>query len=251
MGEKPIRLLIAEDNGPLCEILKTFFSMTPEVELCGTVGDGESALKQIARTQPDVLLLDIIMPSMDGLAVLEKLRQTPMEKKPFVIVTSAVGQEAVTNRALSLGASYYMIKPYNLPDLLSRVCLIASREENPAETSGPMQELRPVIARKIIECGMTTNTKGYQYCIESVDILARSEQHCPIVKEVYWAVARKYETTPQCVESALRQAIRRVYQLNNAAFQELVRSEGSLLTKPPSNGRFLTMLSERIKMDIR
>lgn len=84
-----------------------------------------------------------------------------------------------------------------------------------------------------------------------MDILARSEQHCPIVKEVYWAVARKYETTPQCVESALRQAIRRVYQLNNAAFQELVRSEGSLLTKPPSNGRFLTMLSERIKLDIR
>lgn len=251
MEQDRIKLLIVEDNLEMCEILKDFFRITPEIDLCGIAHNGQEALHQIFLVEPDVVLLDIIMPTLDGISVLERLKESNLDKKPCIIVASAISQESITNRALSLGASYYMIKPYNLSDLLSRIILItSSTPKNHLETKEKKQGLRGLIAKYIIDMGMTTNVLGYPYCVEAVYILINSKHRCSIVKDIYTAVADKYNTTPECVESAIRKAIHRIFLLNNEVFQEITSFEGAYITKQPSNGRFLTMLSEYIKLNL-
>lgn len=128
MERKPTQLLVVEDNYELCDILEGFFDITPEVHVCGIAHDGEEGLVQIKKLQPDVVLLDLIMPKLDGLSMLEKLNDIDLIRKPIVIVASANGQELMVSKAVALGASFYMAKPYNLSELLKRVCLVATKE---------------------------------------------------------------------------------------------------------------------------
>ncbi len=74
---------------------------------------------------PDVLVLDIIMPHLDGLGVLEKLVERPLDKRPKVIMLTAFGQESITQRVVDLGADYYILKPFNLDVLINRIRQLA------------------------------------------------------------------------------------------------------------------------------
>ena len=129
MSSTPITLLIVDDNHAMCNILRDYFQMTDQVTLCDIAFNGEDALEKIRVHQPDVVLLDIIMPQLDGLSVLEKLNEDPPQKRPAIIVASALGQEMITNRALQLGANYYLIKPYQLQNLLDRILMIAKSDD--------------------------------------------------------------------------------------------------------------------------
>lgn len=243
-----IKLVIAESSPEMCEMLTDLFGTTSDIELCATAGDGESALEQVALCRPDVLLLDLILPKLDGLAVLEKLGNTQMQRKPAVLVVSALTQEAVVSRAIALGAAFYTPKPYNPPDLLSRIRLIADTdcELMPARE----RKIRKMACRLTMNCGIHTNLLGYRYCVGALEMMAGREEHCMIVKTVYTDLAEQNETTPQCVENALRTAIRKAYKSGSPVMCRLMAEAGCPAGKTPPNGRFLTILSERIKMEL-
>lgn len=237
---KKISLLAVDDNQELCDILENFFDIVDDVDLCGVAHNGEEALQMIAQLQPDVVLLDIIMPQLDGLSVLERLNQAPPEHMPRIIVASAIGQENITNRALTLGANYYMIKPYQLPELLNRIMLVAKEEESEKAVSagnrGPKETEIPLsdrISEMLISEGMPTNIVGYQYCVQAIEILLKEKRHCPLGKYVYSAIADENETTVSCVESAIRKAVSRTVSKEE---------------QPLSNGKYLTMMTERFRL---
>lgn len=240
-AENKVRLLVVDDNQELCDILENYFDIVDEVELLGVAHNGEEALRKIALLHPEVVLLDIIMPQLDGISVLERLNQMQLERMPRIIVASAIGQENITNRALTLGANYYMIKPYQLPELLNRILLVAKESENEGTVSkgkGGQEEteLMPLLGRiseMLISEGMLTNIVGYQYCVQAIEILLKEKRHCPLGKYVYSAIAEENETTVSCVESAIRKAISGTMGDDE---------------KQPSNGRFLTMMTERFRL---
>lgn len=113
MNEK-ITVLIADDNKDFCDIIGQYLSKQDDIELAGIAHDGADALNKIKELKPDVVVLDIIMPHMDGLGVLEKLHEETMNICPKVIILSAVGQDKITQRAIALGADYYIVKPFDL-----------------------------------------------------------------------------------------------------------------------------------------
>lgn len=249
MEKNRIRLLIADDNLEICDILTHFFEMTDEVEVCGVAHDGEETLFRIAQTNPDVVLLDLIMPKTDGLSVLERLAHTELAVRPHVIVVTAVGQEGYTRAALERGAAYYMIKPYDLSDLLSRVCIVAARDvvaPTPVAAPAPREEdPTAAITRTVMELGLPAHMKGYQYTIAGVKLLLRENRPCSIVKEVYAGLAQEYGTTPECVEGAIRKAIRHAWDMGSSPLRtKLGGEEGG----PPPNGRFLTTLAQHIRL---
>lgn len=227
-----IRFLIVDDNRELCDILQSYFDLVDGIDLCGIAYNGEEALRKIARLQPDVILLDIIMPQLDGLSVLEKLQDQPPEHPPRVIVASAIGQEVVTNRALALGANYYMIKPIQLPDLENRIRLIGQTQP---KTSNSEIDLPSVIAKYLMDLHMPTHVLGYQYCVQAIAILIHENKRCPLAKHVYRQIADKNDTSVPCVESAIRKAI------------SFTVSSGQ---HSASNGTFLTAISEKIKLEL-
>ena len=107
---KKIRIGMVDDNRELCEILEDFFHKKDDIELVFIAHDGLKAIEYIKKEQPDILILDMVMPHLDGLGVLETINNIEMEKYPRTIVLSAVGQAQITQKAISLGAEYYIVK---------------------------------------------------------------------------------------------------------------------------------------------
>ena len=120
MKEK-ISVLIADDNQEFSHTLANYIQEQSDMEVIGMAKDGEEALEMIINIQPDIALLDVIMPHLDGIGVLEKLNVTQMGKKPICIMLSAVGQDKITQKAVNLGAEYYVIKPFDIELLIKRI----------------------------------------------------------------------------------------------------------------------------------
>ena len=106
-----IKVLLADDNREFCEIISRYLEKQDDMEVVGIANDGREVLDLLSTVKPDVIVLDIIMPHLDGLGVLERLNSMDLEQPPKVIVLSAVGQDKITQRAIALGADYYMVKP--------------------------------------------------------------------------------------------------------------------------------------------
>ena len=120
MREK-ITVLIADDNQEFSMTLATYLKNQEDMMIIGRAKDGNEALDMISNLMPDVVLLDVIMPHLDGIGVLEKLNMIKMPKKPICIMLSAVGQDKITRRAVELGAEYYVVKPFDIELLITRI----------------------------------------------------------------------------------------------------------------------------------
>ena len=122
---KKIKIGIADDNREFCDILVDYFREKEDIDLVFISHDGIKTIDYINMKQPDILVLDMIMPHLDGLGVLETINNMELEKYPRTIVLSAVGQEPITQKAISLGAEYYIVKPFNLDVLMKRINQLA------------------------------------------------------------------------------------------------------------------------------
>ena len=120
MNEK-ITVLVADDNSDFTMTLSSYLEKEEQIQIVGIAKDGNEAYEKALELKPDILLLDIIMPHLDGLGVLEKLGETNLEKSPLVIILSAVGQDKITQKAIALGAQYYIVKPFDINVLIKRM----------------------------------------------------------------------------------------------------------------------------------
>ena len=120
MREK-IKVLIADDNQEFSMTLATYLKSQDDMAVIGRAKDGNEAVDMITNLTPDIVLLDVIMPHLDGIGVLEKLNMIKMSKRPICIMLSAVGQDKITRRAVELGAEYYVVKPFDIELLISRI----------------------------------------------------------------------------------------------------------------------------------
>ena len=234
MHSTPIKLLIVDDNSTACGILQDYFHCNDDISICGFADNGINALEMIQIHRPDVVLLDLIMPRLDGLSVLEQLDNAPFPHRPAVIVASALGTEAITQRSLQLGANYYLIKPYPLEDLSERIFMIMKPKS--IFTNRPVVEVDPGIAvtRHLINIGMSTHIVGYHYCAQAISLLLAEPAYCPLMKIVYPTVADNNDTSVPCVESAIRKAISSV---RDPQWNHL------------SNRSFLSRMTEQIRLN--
>jgi len=116
-----LSILVADDNADFARNLTTYIEREEDMEVIGIAKDGLEAVEMIQNTKPDIAIIDVIMPHLDGLGVLEKINELNLEKKPLSIILSAVGQDKITARALELGAQYYIVKPFDISLLIRRI----------------------------------------------------------------------------------------------------------------------------------
>jgi DNA-binding response OmpR family regulator len=118
-SSKKITVLIVEDHNSLLEMLSLYFiRLGYNVR---TAADGESALEIIANEKVHFVLLDLMLPRLDGFTVLRQLREGSGINTPYVIVVSAGASERDRNKVLELGANEYMPKPFHLARLVERI----------------------------------------------------------------------------------------------------------------------------------
>lgn len=251
-----IRVLLADDNREFCELFRAAVEEEPDLELVGIAFNGLETLNLVASAHPDVLVLDIIMPHLDGLGVLERLVNMDTQPRPRVIMLTAFGHEGVTQRVVQLGADYYILKPFSMDVLLDRVRQVAGR--GPVEVprsgkagAGGERNLDLEVTRIIHEIGIPAHIKGYHYLREAiVMVYHRVELLGSVTKELYPTVAQKYKTTPSRVERAIRHAIEVAWSRGNLdAIHRLFGHTVNQVRGKPTNSEFIAMVADKLRVE--
>ena len=273
MNEK-ITILIADDNADFATTLVGHLSKENDMEVVGIARDGKEAYEKILEMKPDVLLLDVIMPYLDGLGVLEKLNAANIEKRPTCIMLSAVGQTKITQKAISLGAEYYVVKPFDIDVLINRIRDIKNYKPTPTskidncytvrETKSKYIEINSIdkknqenlgalVTNIIHEIGVPAHIKGYQYLREAIMMVVQDIDIInQITKQLYPEIAEKYRTTPSRVERAIRHAIEVAWARGkNDAVESIFGYTVSAAKGKPTNSEFIAMIADKLRLEIK
>ena len=248
-----IRVMLADDNQSILQLLQDFFARKGDIDVVAAVSDGTEIASALQQHRPDILIMDIIMPRRDGFMALEEIRSLPAQQRPKVIVLTGLSRDDFIMRAISLGASYYMVKPFDLHLLHSRILEVAGQKAQviePAPAELPAIEETPDerITNLFLTLGIPAHIKGYQYLREAVlmvldnrDIINR------ITKELYPGIARRFDTSASKVERAMRHAIEVAW--SRGRLDTVNRMYGCRVfdaMDKPTNGEFISCVAEKI-----
>ena len=248
-----MRVLIVDDNREFVSLLKEYLEKQDDIEVAGVAYNGVEALQAIEATDPDVVVLDIIMPYLDGIGVLERMDKQALEKKPKVVMLTAFGQESITHRVLELGADYYILKPFDLNILTDRLRQLfredAANPKPPAVRDKDRGQDAKVTAM-MHELGIPAHIKGYHYLRDAiVMVVDRVDLLSKITKELYPTIAQKYLTTPSRVERAIRHAIEVAWDRGNMDFIQRVFGHTISQEKgKPTKSEFIAMVADRLRL---
>ena len=269
MNEK-ITVLVADDNNDFTMTLSSYLEQEEDLEIVGIARDGNEAYNMAIELQPDILLLDIIMPHLDGLGVLEKIAYTEMEKKPLSIILSAVGQDKITQKAIALGAQYYIVKPFDINVLVKRMKELKNYQ--PAEFKNfitreiksqyidiapekkkDQENLEALVTNIIHEVGVPAHIKGYQYLREAIMMVVKDTDVInQITKQLYPEIASKYHTTPSRVERAIRHAIEVAWgRGEQGTVESIFGYTVSANRGKPTNSEFIAMIADKLRLELK
>lgn len=261
-----INVAITDDNEQIRRNLKDILSKEKDMTIVGIASDGLEAMAMIRRTTPDVLLLDLIMPKMDGLTVLEEIQKDKtMEKKPAVIVLTAMDRESITKEALESGASYVILKPFDQKVLLKKIrqsregknqdedqkkliSLVGARTESDRE-----YQLEIIVTNIIHEIGVPAHIKGYQYLRDSIRMAVLDMDILnSITKQLYPTIAKMHHTTSSRVERAIRHAIEVAW--NRGKMDTIHELFGYTIQSgkgKPTNSEFIALIADKIHLEYK
>jgi len=261
--DKKIRVLVADDNVPFGLIICEYLESQDDVEVAGRAENGEEAIEMIEKTHPDIVILDIIMPRLDGLGVLTRYKNVNPKEKPIFIVLSAVGQDAITQQALSLGAIYYIVKPFELSVLVERIRELVrthsptvlrmdtqNSSSNSLKSLDPGDSVQAKVTKIMRDVGVPAHIKGYQYMRDAILMAVEDrEVISAVTKRLYPELAKAYKTTPSRVERAIRHAIEvawnrgKVDTINNLFGYTINTKKGK-----PTNSEFIAMVADTLRL---
>ncbi len=276
MSSKKINVLIADDNREFGDILCEYLSNQSDIDVVGLARDGFEAVDLILQNSPDIAILDIIMPHLDGLGVLEKIAASNMEKKPLFIVLSAVGQDKITQRALALGAEYYIVKPFDMDVLVNRIRQLKDStyipsvstslsssislhksesytEKKPVHISNTSRSLEVEVTNIMHEIGVPAHIKGYQYLRDAIMMVVKDlDVINSITKLLYPSIAKEYNTTPSRVERAIRHAIEVAWSRGQVeAIDALFGYTVNIGKGKPTNSEFIAMIADKLRLELK
>ncbi|OKZ56436.1 MAG: sporulation transcription factor Spo0A [Clostridium sp. 26_21] len=274
MREK-ITVLIADDNQEFSTTLATYLKNQEDMVIVGRAKDGNEALDMISSLTPDIVLLDVIMPHLDGIGVLEQMNMIKLNKKPICIMLSAVGQDKVTRRAIELGAEYYVVKPFDIDLLITRIRELKnykpasqnsnfiSREINNTNKQqyidisnnsvNKENNIEALVTNIIHEVGVPAHIKGYQYLREAIIMVINDiDVINQITKCLYPQIANKFHTTPSRVERAIRHAIEVAWGRGQQDIVENIFGYTISAAKgKPTNSEFIAMISDKLRLELK
>ena len=261
---KKIKVLIADDNHDLAEALSEFLNLQADMEVISCHQNGAQVLEAMKEHQVDILLLDVIMPEMDGISVLEMLKENESTyKRPKnIIMFTAFNQEKVMSKAAELGASYFIMKPFEMNKIIEVMRDVhqnfaySPKIENPNSVFGAINQmsegfdLEAEITHVLHEVGVPAHIKGYLYLRESIDMIYHEiELLGSITKTLYPDVAKKYKTTSSRVERAIRHAIEVAWSRGNVdAISKIFGFTVNVNKSKPTNSEFIAMIADRLRL---
>lgn len=264
---KKITVGIVDDNLDFCDVVSDYLKKQKNMQVLFIAHDGVKAIEYLnsKNTCPDILILDLIMPHIDGFGVLEHLGSAKLEKFPRVIMASAVGQDSIIQKAMALGAQYYLVKPVNMNMLIKRInqlndALEGAFEDNKGSNLGKSlvmkdsivsNDLEIDITNLIHEVGVPAHIKGYQYLRDAITLVVGDMEYLnAVTKELYPAIAKMNKTTSSRVERAIRHAIEIAW--NRGKLETLENLFGYTVQSDkgkPTNSEFIAIVADKLRLE--
>lgn len=252
--DKKTRVLIADDNKEFTKILSKFLEREEEFEVVAIAHDGVEALKLLKQYRIDVLILDVIMPHIDGIGVLEGLDELALEKKPKILMLSAVGHDTITHKAINLGADYYVLKPFNFKIFIKRLKQVVNDEEAAEnrvklklESSESSFNTEVKVTEMIQKVGVPANIKGYLYIREAITmVIDDMTLLSAVTKRLYPDIAEVFDTKDSRVERAIRHAIDVTWTRGSKEGIDEVFGRNK---EKPTNSEFIAVIADKIRIE--
>lgn len=258
-----IKVLLVDDNADYCCMMKDYLAVQEDMEVVGVASDGQIAVEMITNKKPDVVLLDLVMPFLDGLGVLKRINQFERERRPKIIAISAVAHDKITQSVIGLGADYYVIKPAAIEMLIDRIRLVINPLEQSsmplsalgtrADYQKPVVDLEVNVTNIIHEVGVPAHIKGYQYLREAIIMVIEDNDLInSITKQLYPSVAKAYNTTSSRVERAIRHAIEVAWDRGDT--DTLNKFFGFTINNckgKPTNSEFIAMIADKLRLTMK
>mgnify|MGYP000018329875 FL=1 len=256
------KIFIADCNAELRKNIIETFKKEKNFEIVGESGDGLETFDLLKKVNADILIMDLVLPGLDGFALIENISKTnEIMKKPKIVVTSSLAHEGFINKAMQLGVNYFMIKPINESVLLDRVKEVCAEKTKQISTvfskdvtieNASEKYKAKIIEEKItnifITVGIPAHIKGYQFLREAIKLaIDNPEIINSITKQLYPAIAEKFETSASKVERAIRHAIEVAWNRGkieniNSIFGLRVYSSN----EKPTNGEFIALVADKM-----
>lgn len=265
MLQNPLKIVVIDDNEAMADLLADLLDSMSNYTLAGIAYDGKQGIDLINETQPDVAILDLCMPYIDGLGVMEAFQNRKDAYVPLFIISTCVGQEHITSKAMKLGASYYMIKPFDFDHFENRLNELAQdvylkktgnneqlqQSQNLLGEQAVTKSYEHRISELMHSIGVPAHTKGYVYLKDAINLVLGDVKYMmKITKNLYPAIAEHHDTTASRVERAIRNAIELTLVNGNKdaianIFEHRVQNPKAKLT----NSEFIAIIAEKIKVE--
>lgn len=255
-----VKILVADDNRSLCQMLHDYLQTQENLHVVGLAYNGMEAWEMIQNHEPDLVIIDLVMPGLDGLGVLERINARPSANRPKVIILTAFGQESLTHQAMMLGVDYFILKPFDLEILGKRIKSLTQESPGtpvtmpaPSATvtnNGAGINLGIEVTSMMHQIGIPAHVKGYQYIrdailmvVEDVSLLGA------VTKELYPAIAKKYDTAPSRVERGIRHAIELAWERGHTeTLKRIFGYSMNIERQKPTNSEFIALLADKLRV---
>lgn len=215
--------------------------------------DGIILAEKIVTSKPDIVIMDVFMPNLDAIGVMNNVKTKMPEKTPAFVVISNIDNSVIEREVLSAGASYFAIKPFNVTDLTERIVDFCGIDIKRLQEMDDELSLKIKVTEILHQIGVPAHIKGYQYLRDSIIMAVETPDIInAITKKLYPSVAEKYETTSSRVERAIRHAIEVAWDrgdvevLNSYFGYTIHQTRGK-----PTNSEFVAMISDRLRLEMR
>lgn len=241
------KVIVADANDSYRAMLREAIEQSGEFTVVADVNDGKSALQQVRDLSPDLLVLDVVLPELDGFGVLEQIRKEELPVRTMMV--SSFFTEQVVAEALEKGAAFFMPKPFENNALLERMRSIC----RPVQPVSHTKSLKNMVTDIIHEIGVPAHIKGYQYLREAILIAVEDMDVInAVTKVLYPEVARRFSTTPSRVERAIRHAIEVAWDRGDLeTLQKFFGYTVSNTKGKPTNSEFIAMIADRLVLEGR
>lgn len=260
-----LNVAIADDNERMVQLLEEIVSSDKDLRVVGKAANGEDLVSIIKQKQPDVVLLDIVMPRVDGLSVMERVNlDSEIRKRPAFIVITAIGQEKITEDAFELGADYYILKPFDNEMVLNRIRHVRRNSERSFTEAKRVKayeskkeymdrNLETDVTNIIHEIGVPAHIKGYQYLRDSIIMSVKDMEILnSITKLLYPTIAKMHQTTPSRVERAIRHAIEVAWSRGKMdTIDELFGYTVNGGKGKPTNSEFIALIADKVRLEYK
>lgn len=256
-----LTLLVADANIHCCEELEEYCANNSEINILSSVHNGADAIKAISEQGIDVLLMDFVIPVVDGFGVLNYINTLPEDRRPKVFINTAFFDNRLLRELQLLGVIYCFVKPMDAKSVITRIQHLLGIKHEPQSSLDNHEfsflfnenELNSVTTKLIRAVGVQAHLKGYHYLRAAICFMVEADDPSAVAltKEIYPYIAKKYNTRPALVERSIRNAIEIAWARGNIkVLHEYFGYTINDYKGKPTNAEFISMMADRAKIQL-